>query len=121
MSFRIGLRHRPASQNRINADRLSHPSPSENLLDSIGTEHALAALSRPAGHLSGFHPVAPYAAECLGAFVVCCCLYPQLRLSSHACATRSARKRIGLQRLKLKHEPHHTVPKLCILGFESLK
>src|SRR5262249_20568860 len=41
--FRIGLRHRPASQNRINADRLSHPSPSENLLDSIGTEHALAA------------------------------------------------------------------------------
>src|SRR5215813_5875003 len=40
--FRIGLRHRPASQNRINADRLSHPSPSENLLDSIGTEHALA-------------------------------------------------------------------------------
>src|SRR5262249_18344366 len=37
----IGLRHRPASQNRINADRLSHPSPSENLLDSIGTEHAL--------------------------------------------------------------------------------
>src|SRR5262249_6825356 len=39
--FRIGLRHRPASQNRINADRLSHPSPSENLLDSIGTEHAL--------------------------------------------------------------------------------
>src|SRR5215813_11179879 len=42
--FRIGLRHRPASQNRINADRLSHPSPSENLLDSIGTEHALAIL-----------------------------------------------------------------------------
>src|SRR5262249_1194543 len=39
--FRLGLRHRPASQNRINADRLSHPSPSENLLDSIGTEHAL--------------------------------------------------------------------------------
>src|SRR5262249_29672198 len=39
--LRIGLRHRPASQNRINADRLSHPSPSENLLDSIGTEHAL--------------------------------------------------------------------------------
>src|SRR5512133_2531911 len=39
--FRIGLRHRPASQNRINADRLSHPSPPENLLDSIGTEHAL--------------------------------------------------------------------------------
>src|SRR5262249_19567194 len=41
--FRIGLRHRPASPNRINADRLSHPSPSENLLDSIGTEHALAS------------------------------------------------------------------------------
>src|SRR5262249_35157126 len=40
--FRIGLRHRPASQNRINADRLSHPSPPENPLDSIGTEHALA-------------------------------------------------------------------------------
>src|SRR5262249_42105154 len=39
--FRIGLRHRPASQNRINADRLSHPSPPENPLDSIGTEHAL--------------------------------------------------------------------------------
>src|SRR5262249_7508723 len=44
--FRIGLRHRPASQNRINADRLSHPSPSENLLDSIGTEHALVAAPR---------------------------------------------------------------------------
>src|SRR5215813_10384185 len=44
--FRIGLRHRPASQNRINADRLSHPSPSENLLDSIGTEHALASCAR---------------------------------------------------------------------------
>src|SRR5215813_501728 len=43
--FRIGLRHRPASQNRINADRLSHPSPSENLLDSIGTEHALVHTS----------------------------------------------------------------------------
>src|SRR5215510_13034494 len=39
--FRVGLRHRPASQNRINADRLSHPTPPENLLDSIGTEHAL--------------------------------------------------------------------------------
>src|SRR5215470_4742963 len=39
--FRIGLRHRPASQNRINADRLSHPSPPENPLDSIETEHAL--------------------------------------------------------------------------------
>src|SRR5262249_48224428 len=33
--------HRPASQNRINADRLSHPLPRENLPDSIGTEHAL--------------------------------------------------------------------------------
>src|SRR5215468_11188846 len=43
--FRIGLRHRPASQNRINADRLSHPSPPENPLDSIGTEHALAAVN----------------------------------------------------------------------------
>src|SRR5262245_20217079 len=43
--FRIGLRHRPASQNRINADRLSHPSPSENLLDSIGTEHALVEVA----------------------------------------------------------------------------
>src|SRR5262249_45365658 len=43
--FRIGLRHRPASQNRINADRLSHPSPPENPLDSIGTEHALVAWS----------------------------------------------------------------------------
>src|SRR5215471_1741857 len=43
--FRIGLRHRPASQNRINADRLSHPSPPENPLDSIGTEHALALAS----------------------------------------------------------------------------
>src|SRR6516162_5717349 len=39
--FRIGLWHRPASQNRINADRLSHPSPPENPLDSIGTEHAI--------------------------------------------------------------------------------
>src|SRR5262245_63557735 len=45
--FRIGLRHRPASQNRINADRLSHPSPSENLLVSIGTEHALVRSRRP--------------------------------------------------------------------------
>ena len=26
-----------------------------------------------------------------------------------------------VQRLNLKHELHHTVPKLCILGFESLK
>ena len=25
-----------------------------------------------------------------------------------------------VQRLNLKHELHHTVPKLCILGFESL-
>src|SRR5262249_45260695 len=51
--FRIGLRRRPASQNRINADRLSHPSPSENLLDSIGTEHALgiAGLGEGSGHL----------------------------------------------------------------------
>src|SRR6516225_825882 len=45
--FRIGLWHRPASQNRINADRLSHPSPPENPLDSIGTEHALANCTRP--------------------------------------------------------------------------
>src|SRR6516225_2901716 len=43
--FRIGLWHRPASQNRINADRLSHPSPPENPLDSIGTEHALVHVS----------------------------------------------------------------------------
>src|SRR5262249_6123379 len=50
--FRIGLRHRPASQNRINADRLSHPSPSENLLDSIGTEHALDYRPTPIGALS---------------------------------------------------------------------
>jgi len=26
-----------------------------------------------------------------------------------------------VQRLNLKQELHHTVPKLCILGFESLK
>ena len=26
-----------------------------------------------------------------------------------------------VQCLNLKHEHHHTVPKLCILGFESLK
>src|SRR5262249_110413 len=39
---RIGLRHRPASQKRINADRLSHPRPHENPPDSIGAEHALA-------------------------------------------------------------------------------
>src|SRR5262245_61788383 len=39
---RIGLRHCPASQKRINADRLSHPSPRENPPDSIGAEHALA-------------------------------------------------------------------------------
>src|SRR6516225_8909449 len=38
---RIGLRHRPASQKRINADRLSHPRPHENPPDSIGAEHAL--------------------------------------------------------------------------------
>ena len=25
------------------------------------------------------------------------------------------------QRLNLKHQLHHTVPKLCILGFEPLK
>src|SRR6516162_8112929 len=42
--FRIGLWHRPASQNRINVDRLSHPSPPENPLDSIGTGHALAQI-----------------------------------------------------------------------------
>ena len=41
--FRISPRHRPASQNRINADRLSHPLPRENLPDSIGTEHALGS------------------------------------------------------------------------------
>jgi hypothetical protein len=34
----------PASQKRINADRLSYPSPYENPPDSIGAEHALAAL-----------------------------------------------------------------------------
>src|SRR5262249_23046356 len=39
---RIGLRHRPASQKRINADRLSHLWPHENPPDSIGAEHALA-------------------------------------------------------------------------------
>src|SRR5262249_41069186 len=49
--FRIGLLHRPASQHRINADRLSHPSPSENLLDSIGTEHALAHVCAPIARL----------------------------------------------------------------------
>src|SRR5262245_2078556 len=38
---RIGLRHRPASQKRINADRLSHLWPHENPPDSIGAEHAL--------------------------------------------------------------------------------
>src|SRR6516162_1548628 len=42
---RIGLRHRPASQKRINADRLSHPRPHENPPDSIGAEHALVSLS----------------------------------------------------------------------------
>src|SRR5262249_24510172 len=41
---RIGLRHRPASQKRINADRLSHLWPHENPPDSIGAEHALAPL-----------------------------------------------------------------------------
>src|SRR5262249_39647755 len=34
-------RHRPASQKRINADRLSHLWPHENPPDSIGAEHAL--------------------------------------------------------------------------------
>src|SRR5262249_58419104 len=33
---------RPASQKRINADRLSHLWPHENPPDSIGAEHALA-------------------------------------------------------------------------------
>src|SRR5215471_13887275 len=42
---RIGLRHRPASQKRINAVRLSHPRPHENPPDSIGAEHALARQS----------------------------------------------------------------------------
>jgi hypothetical protein len=32
----------PASQKRINADRLSYPSPHENPPDSIGAGHALA-------------------------------------------------------------------------------
>src|SRR5262249_50408809 len=41
---RIGLRHRPASQKRINADRLSHLWPHENPPDSIGAEHALATI-----------------------------------------------------------------------------
>src|SRR5262249_39077132 len=41
---RIGLRHRPASQKRINADRLSHLWPHENPPDSIGAEHALASI-----------------------------------------------------------------------------
>src|SRR5215831_16752037 len=41
-------------------------------------------------------------------------------------SSKSARWRQELfgtivQRLNLKHEPHHTIPKLCILGFESLK
>src|SRR5262245_18067470 len=46
---RIGLRHCPASQKRINADRLSHPSPRENPPDSIGAEHALDGLARSLG------------------------------------------------------------------------
>src|SRR5262245_47963549 len=41
ISPEIGLRHRPASQKRINADRLSHLWPHENPPDSIGAEHAL--------------------------------------------------------------------------------
>src|SRR5262249_49593982 len=64
--FRIGLRHRPASQNRINADRLSHPSPSENLLDSIGTEHALVATVGRAASLRTFgtaHPARRHKAQ----------------------------------------------------------
>jgi len=41
-------------------------------------------------------------------------------------SSKSARWRQELfgtivQRLNLKHELHHQVPKLCILGFESLK
>src|SRR5215472_13599227 len=44
---RIRLRHRPASQKRINADRLSHPSTQKNPTDSIGAEHALARGEAP--------------------------------------------------------------------------
>src|SRR5215470_792581 len=55
------------------------------------------------------------------------------RISAHTAACwpkrphqKSARWRHELfgtiaQRLNLKHELHHTVPKLCILGFEPLK
>src|SRR5262249_28026106 len=50
---RIGLRHRPASQKRINADRLSHLWPHENPPDSIGAEHALV----PIKVLLGFTPL----------------------------------------------------------------
>src|SRR5262249_37696280 len=44
---RIGLRHRPASQKRINADRLSHPQPHEHPPESIGAEHALVPADPP--------------------------------------------------------------------------
>ena len=47
MPFPVDLYHGPASQKRINADRLSHPRPHENPPDSIGAEHALV---NPAKH-----------------------------------------------------------------------
>src|SRR5262245_13541915 len=77
--FRIGLRHRPASQNRINADRLSHPSPSENLLDSIGTEHALEWRTRPCRSFEKDTPcprVEAFWVRCSPRFWLSLCLVP---------------------------------------------
>src|SRR5262249_10978290 len=64
--FRVGPRHRPASQNRIYADRLSHPTPPENLLDSIGTEHALDRKWKVAKEMIGRRLIAGGSEEVVG-------------------------------------------------------
>jgi hypothetical protein len=48
----------------------------------------LVTTLEPTGRLPVLLPVAPDAPECFGACVARCFLFPQLRLSSHACATR---------------------------------
>jgi hypothetical protein len=39
--------------------------------DALPQRDARRWPARPAGYLLGFHPVAPHAPECLGAFAVC--------------------------------------------------
>src|SRR5215813_9631319 len=57
--FRIGLRHRPASQNRINADRLSHPSPPENLPDASENSQINPSTIVRAARAAGSRPYLP--------------------------------------------------------------